>query len=158
LAKNQPAGVKRGSGKMRNEIKKEIEEEKKDSDIFFSDEIIMRGKQKFVSFEGLANQNTVYDITKNIMEIESVGGTYKYFLGIVAIKFDGKYVLKRNEWETKILCCMISNRKGKKLKHLSWQSMGWLYKSELKLSNEEISRNVSEHLEDNFSTTPAAML
>ncbi len=157
--------------RYRKQIEEEIQEEIRvnRNEIFSTAEIFTySSKQKFAVFP-TGKTNNKYDFAFDLRtekypkkfnswdETENTPGD-----GFFPVCYQGKYWLKSNAYETKLLCYFVFTEhccgKTKRIYTPLWLNTGWLHRHELKLSNHELSNIISDEMENSFTTTPVAAL
>jgi len=127
---------------MINEFKQFAEACKDDGFVAYewSDSIVTRGKQTFAVFGSLA-----YDVTKMKFNYDE---TCHPGTGKLCIPIKGRYLAQfPDEGQSGIMGMYIINHKGKNTKtEPSFVPCGWLYTSELKLTNNEIKQNIIDDI------------
>ena len=127
---------------MRQQIINEIKDSKAEGNmISYSTKVVIRGKQKFAIFRGIA-----VDVTR--LNYSDLGNGF----GFVPVHIDGKYILATpdcDECGEKILCVNIfKDRHNKKIKLMQFLPCRWIYVKELELSNSEINDNIIDELDN----------
>jgi hypothetical protein len=151
--KQQIDQIETGEMTMLNQFKKFSAEQKYDGFCSYewSNRVIVRGKQTFAVFGELA-----YDVTKQKFTVDNqLPGT-----GKLCVAINGKYLAQfPDEGQSGIMGMYIISRNGKKIKsEPTFVPCGWLYTSELDLTNAEIAENIIDDVIDGknvFTTAPA---
>lgn len=140
---------------MLNKFKKFASEQKPGfCDYEWSSRIVVRRRQTFAIFGDFA-----YDVSRQSFEGLDGPGTHRGE-GKICVPVNGRYFLESpDEGSTGIMGCYVLHRRGKTIiTDPSFVPCGWLYTSEINLTNNEIFQNMIDEIADGenvFTQKPA---